>query len=64
MVDMVQRQEVTWHCFLWDAQAWTGGIVATDLQPLAENFLRSRWSEVLSAQATPSALDARKWVWR
>jgi hypothetical protein len=26
------------------------------------NLLRSRWSEVLSAQATPSGLDASKWV--
>jgi hypothetical protein len=27
-------------------------VVATDLQPVAEKLLRSRWGEVLSAQST------------
>jgi hypothetical protein len=39
---MVQRLEITRHCFLWGFSR-----VATDLQLLAEDLLRSRWSAVL-----------------
>jgi hypothetical protein len=48
---MVQRLEISRHCFLWGFSR-----VATDLQLLAEDLLRSRWSEVLVRAIRSSGL--------